>query len=122
MKPFFFFILSIWVNFSFASEKVDSFILKFYPNKVVVLSPANITKYLSLIIENKTLAKVVGRIEDNYGNIRDAISVGANGTLSRPLKMQKSDNLFFIPLSPAFQAVPLKIGSRPYEIPPETKD
>ncbi|MFZ8932393.1 MAG: hypothetical protein ACO20H_11030 [Bacteriovoracaceae bacterium] len=105
-----------------AVEKVDSFVIRFFSKKVVVLSPNAVNKHLSLIVENKTLSKLICQIHDGQDDIRDSFTVSANTTLSRPLNMKENDRLSFITLSPAFQAVPLIVGSEPYEVPPDIKE
>lgn len=112
-------LLSCTLN---AEEKVDSFIIRFYSKKVVVLSPRQVNQHLSLIIENKTMSKLICQIHDDKESIRDSFTVTANSTLSRPLSMRENDKLSFITLSPAFQAVPLIVGSRPYEVPPNIEE
>ena len=90
-----------------------------FSDRVVVLSPGKMEKTLSVIIENRTLTKLIGKITDQHEKILSNVAIEANKTKSFSLKANQTDHFFFIPLSPAFQEVPLKIGSKPYEIPPK---
>ena len=73
---------------------------------------------LSIIIENKMLVDLVGRVESSKGalvaNVR--IPVGQYRTVSIDGSYQK-EVYSFVPLSPAFQAVELRPGQEAYEIP-----
>ncbi len=121
MKLFIFFILYIPL-LCLGSEQVDSFIIRFHPHKVIVLSPRHINANLSVIVENKTLSKIFAQIITKEEKIIYSFTIRPNGNISMPLKISKSDEIFLMPLSPAFQAVPLKIGSRPYEIPQRERE
>lgn len=90
-----------------------------FSDRVVVLSPDKMGETLSVIIENQTLSKLIGKISNQNEKILSSVSIPANKTRSFSLSVNKSDQFFFTPLSPAFQEVPLILGSQPYEIPPK---
>jgi hypothetical protein len=99
-------------------ERPDAFIVKVYDERVRVLSPKSYDKRLAVIIENKTLSLLKGKIQTHLGEDLTFISVGPGKSQSINVKRIKTDRLFFIPLSPPLQKVELKIGNKPYEIPP----
>jgi hypothetical protein len=103
----------------FSEEKVDLFIIKMFSGRVVVLSPRKMGSSLRLIIENRTLSKLIGKITNQDEKILSSVAIDPNKAKAVNLSINKGDQFFFIPLSPAFQEVPLKIGSKPYEIPPK---
>ncbi len=115
-----FITLSIIGTQLFAYESPDAFIVKVYDEKVRVLSPVKFDPHLSVIIENKTLvnlkAKVITESESNV----EFISLKAGKSTSVRLKNLDKEKVFFIPLSPPLQRVELKLGSKPYEIPPRS--
>ena len=104
---------------AFSEEKVDLFIIKMFSERVVVLSPGKMESTLRVIIENRTLSKLIGKITNQDDKILSNVAIDPNKARSVSLSINKGDQFFFIPLSPAFQEVPLKIGSKPYEIPPK---
>ena len=115
----FFFLLNSSV---YCAEKVDSFIVKFYSRKVIVLSPENLGETVSVIIENRTLTKLYGKIVNQDNKTISNLAIESSSFRSENLSVKRRDKLFFIPLSPAFQAVPLIIGADPYEIPPKEEN
>lgn len=109
------------ISFSlFAQEKVDTFIIRMFSNRVVILSPENVGKEVTVIIENNTISKLIGKIVNQKNEIILSISVLGNNSSNYVLRAVENDKYFFIPLSPSFQEVPLIIGARPYEIPPKS--
>ena len=106
---------------SYGYEKPDAFIVKIYDEKVRVLSPAKYDPKLSVIIENKTLVIMKGKLETSSGQVLKFISVAPGKSVSVGVKKVKAEKVYFIPLSPPLQKVELKIGNKPYEIPPKQK-
>ncbi|MCK5883337.1 MAG: hypothetical protein KAG61_06595 [Bacteriovoracaceae bacterium] len=104
----------------FSYERADSFVVRAYSNHYKVLAPATLSKNLSVIIENKMLANLVGRLETEEGRVLTFVRVDAGKYKSITIKgHKKEDKILFFPLSPAFQKIELKLGVRPYEIPPK---
>ena len=101
-------------------ESPDAFIVKVYDQKVRVLSPVKYDPELNVIVENKTRvtlkAKLVTETESNV----EFLSLEAGRTTNIKLKNLDKEKVFFIPLSPPLQKVELKLGSKPYEIPPRS--
>ena len=105
---------------SWAYEKSDAFIVKIFDGRVLVLSPVKDDPNLSVIIENKTLVDIRGKIETGRGEILNYVNILARGSQSLKLNRKNKERIFFIPQSPPFQRVELKLGNKPYEIPPQT--
>lgn len=112
---FFFVGISSW-----SYEKADAFVVRIFDDKVKVLSPVKDDPNLNVIIENKTLVDIRGKIENGYGEILYYVNVKSRGSRSFSLKRKLKEKIFFIPQSPPFQKVELKLGNKPYEIPPQT--
>lgn len=110
-----FILISLSIN---GYEKSDAFVVKIFDDKVKVLSPIKFDPSLTVIIENKTLVQIKGRIETGRGEMLTHIALEPGKSVSKSVKRLKSEKLFFIPLSPPFQKVELKLGNKPYEIPP----
>lgn len=115
-------LLSFLITFnsgnSFAYERADAFIVKVYDERVRVLSPTNYDERLAVIIENKTLSLLKGKIQTHLGEDLNFVSVDPGKSDSVNVKRLKTDRLYFVPLSPPLQKVELIIGNKPYEIPP----
>jgi len=121
MKKAWFLFFIIFVGFrGNAYEKADAFIVKVYDTKVKVVSPVKDDPNLSVIIENKTLVDIRGKIETGRGEILNYVNIKSRASTSLKLKRKDKEKIFFIPQSPPFQKVELKLGNRPYEIPPQT--
>jgi hypothetical protein len=112
---------TLLLNFNVgAYEKSDAFIVKIFDDKVKVLSPTVDDPNLSVIIENKTLVDIRGKIETGRGEILNYVNIKSRASSSLELKRKNKEKIFFIQQSPPFQKVELKLGNRPYEIPPQT--
>jgi len=115
-KILLFFAISINI---FAQGPSYSFIIKFDHSKVYVTSPKEITKDLSVIIENNTLGPIWGNILGENSNPIEFLGIPSLKTKSISLKNYKKDQIYyFVPLSPAFQKIILKFDRSSYEIPP----
>lgn len=90
-----------------------------FDSYVQVLSPKKIFEEQSVIIENKTLVRLFGRLQGPNGSNEKYISVNPGESKVVSIPTQGIEKLIFIPLSPAFQEVELKIGMPSYEIPPQ---
>jgi len=113
-------ILSLSGINSLAYESPDAFIVKVFNEKVRVLSPKKFDSPMSVIIENKTQVIIKGRITTESGSSEEFISLDAGKSTSVKLKNLNKEKLFFVPMSPPLQKVELKLGSKPYEIPPRS--
>lgn len=98
-------------------ERADAFIVTAYNENFKVLSPAKRTKKISVIIENKTLVKLVGEVINEGETIREIVTIKPGKYKSIELEFEKNTKYYFVPLSPAFQRVVLDFGKKAYEIP-----
>jgi hypothetical protein len=73
---------------------------------------------MEVIIENKTLVRLIGKILINNKINGSYISVEPEKFQRTFIKLKKEDVLHFFPMSPAFQEVELIVGNKTYEIPP----
>ncbi len=104
-----------------AEAKVDAFFIKFYDTFVQVMSPEVKKKEVPLVLENKTMSKIVGELKGSKGTVFNRIAIPAHGFLSIQIDNQKNEQVFFIPLSPPAQSIELIWGQKTYEIPPRKK-
>ena len=100
-----------------ALEKSEAFIVTAYTNKFKVLSPVKRTNKVSVIIENRTLVKLIGELVTDKGVLRKIVTIKPGKYKSVDLKFFKNTKYYFIPLSPSFQKVILDFGKKAYEIP-----
>ncbi len=110
----FFFVSSI-----FASEKGESFIIRSFDDHIQVIAPQKYYPDQTVVIENKTLIRLIGKLQTkDLEQVRHiAIEPGKYQSLKIP--NQNKGPLVFIHLSPSFQEVELRIGQEAYEIPPK---
>lgn len=115
------FLLFSFINLSslLASEKGESFIIRSFDDYIQVIAPDKYYPDQTVVIENKTLVKLVGKLQTkDLSQVRHvAIKPGQYESLKIP--NQTKSPLVFIHLSPSFQEVELKIGQEAYEIPPK---
>ncbi len=122
-----YFLLGLFFSFHLnlvakAYEKADTFIVKIHNDRVRVVSPTGYDPKMAIIIQNKTLTPIIGKIVKNQGEILHFLKIGPSKSRSYPLTINKGDRAYFIPQSPPFQKIELVLGRKVYEIPPkETK-
>lgn len=100
-------------------EKADAFIVKVNPRYFKVLSPVKVKKNIGLIVQNKSLVKLLGRLEDDHGKTLEILSVETGKSKSVEFRFDKNKKYFFTPISPPFQKIELKLGEKSYEVPPQ---
>lgn len=118
MKRLVFSFFFLYSQILFSYEKADAFIVKMMDQKVQVLSPTKWKDGVSVIVENKTLTKIVGKVEDERGETLSFLTIKPREFQSVFLG-KKNKTFFFVPLSPPFQKVELSLGQKSYEIPPK---
>lgn len=102
----------------FAAQRADSFIITAFSDHYKVLAPIKKGQKLSIIIENKLLVDLVGRVESSKGALLANIRIPSGDYRTLDLDLSYDKEVYtFIPLSPAFQAVTLQMGQEAYEIP-----
>lgn len=116
-------LLCIFSSFSsYAYQRADAFIVTAHPGFYRVLSPAKIDDKIGLIIQNKSLVKIYGRLEEENSKILETLNVSPDQSVSITFEFKKDKKYFFVPLSPAFQEVELKMGEKSYEVPAQRKE
>lgn len=111
-------IFAIFLESTYANEKSSAFLVTIFDNYVKVVSPDKQLKETSVIIENKTLTKVYGKIEKE-NSVLFHLAILPSELKSYPLKDIGSSSVSFVPLAPAFQEVQLMFGKKSYEVPPQ---
>ncbi len=102
-----------------AIESLDGFLVSGYDDRFRVISPEKYKTPMEVIIENKTLVRLIGKVLINSKTVAGYVSVEPEKYQKVMVKLKKGDILHFIPLSPSFQEVELIVGNKTYEIPPK---
>ncbi len=102
-----------------AIESLDGFLVSAYDERFRVISPEKFKANMEVIIENKTLVRLIGKLVLNNKENVSFLSVDSEKYQKAVVKLKKGDILHFIPLTPAFQEVELIVGNKTYEIPPK---
>ena len=112
-------MLLVFVGKAFCEGNSYSFILKIFPSKILVSSPREAAKDLSVIIENKTVGPMWGKIVDEDFKVLEYLGIPSQATRMATLRNYKKDKIYyFIPQSPPFQKIILEFNKSSYEIPP----
>lgn len=103
----------------YAKETSEAFILKLYDKKIKIVSPELFKSSISVIIENKSNSKMIGKVIRGKGEVLKffALIPEEHGVLETTLTTNQ--RLFYVPVSPAFQTIELSFGKDAYEIPPQ---
>lgn len=103
----------------YAIESLDGFLVSAYDDRFKVISPEKFKAQMEVVIENKTLVRLIGKLTVNSNNSGEYVSVDPEKYQKMSIKLKKGDILHFVPLTPAFQEVELIVGNKIYEIPPK---
>ncbi len=102
---------------AYSYEKADAFIVEALSGHYKVLSPVKVGDKISLIVVNQTLHKLRGKLQENTSTDIAYLSISPGKSESIEFRFDKASKYYFVPLSPAFQEVELKIGEKSYEVP-----
>lgn len=117
---FYIMFIFLWSSTLFAQNvKIEEFVVTIFDRSMRVTSPDVIKNNFVVVIENKSLSKVVGKIQGSSGKVYHLKSIEANNFLKVTVEHKKDERYFFIPMSPPFQEAELIAGQKTYEIPPK---
>jgi hypothetical protein len=98
-----------------AQEFADSFIIEVFDRYVKVISPKEKSKSVSIVVLNKTLSKIYGKIATDSKDLK-YLSIQPKKTKSIQVGGHNK-KIMFIPFAPTFQEIELVYGRAAYEIP-----
>lgn len=130
-----FLLLSFFMSFEvLALQSTSSFYVLIQERKISVSSPdkknllssqglssANAKTKVSLVFDNKTLDKIYAELKTKSKSIEKFV-IKPNQNKTIEVEMDLIGKLSFVPISPPFQAIPLKFSQGTYEIPQTTKE
>jgi hypothetical protein len=119
MKVILFVIVLFWSVISCSIESLDGFLVTAYDERFKVISPEKFKTPMDVVIENKTLVRLVGKLVINNNTNTNYFSIEPDKYQKAVINLKKNDRIHFYPLSPAFQEVELIVGNKTYEIPPK---
>ena len=103
----------------FAIESSNGFLVTSYDDRIRIISPEKFRSPMEVIIENKTLIRLIGKVVVNKKMNAGFASVEPDKYQRIMVNLKKGDLIHFVPLSPSFQEVELIVGNKSYEIPPK---
>ncbi len=112
-------VLMIYASQSFCKEASEAFIVKLYNTSIRVISPDHFVESISVIVENKSTSKMIGKLVREKGEVVNFFSLLPEEHGAVETKITKEQRLFYVPVSPAFQTIELLFGKDAYEIPPK---
>ena len=115
MKIFLLFFALMIIQ-AWAQPKTETFVIQIADRSMTVLSPDQKKSTFSVIIENKSLSDQVGKVIVQ-GKILKFVSIKSGMSEAVEIENKSAENVFFVPVSPAFQEVELVFGKKVYEIP-----
>lgn len=99
-----------------AAVKTEGFIIQVNDRSMYVLSPDKKKALFPVLVENRSLSDQVGKFVVG-GKILKFVSVQSGKTDTVEIENKTDAPVTFVPVSPAFQEVPLLFGKKAYEIP-----
>lgn len=110
---------SIISHSSFAQQRAEAFLVDIFDRKVSIVSPAKMTKKMHAIFTNNSLTRMLGKVQLSDKRIISFVTLEPGQSESVHIGAYSKQKIFYYPMAPAFQAIELKVGSKPYEIPPK---
>lgn len=101
---------------AYAGPKVETFVIQIKDRSMTILSPDNTRSTFTVLVENRSLSDQIGKFTVQ-GKLLKYLSVKSGEAKSVEIENKSSSNVFFVPVSPAFQEVELNFGKKAYEIP-----
>lgn len=114
---FVFLILTVATLSVRADEVSESFLVHTYSDRAKVVSPVKHKPTVSVVIENKSLVRITGKMVRASGKVDRYVVVMPRRYESFDVKIAKGETIYFVPMTPPAQTLALKIGSKSYEIP-----
>lgn len=116
----FFILLTFFIcTGAYAIESLNGFLVTGYDDRFRVISPEKFRTPMEVIIENKTLVRLIGKVLVNSKTVAGYVAVDPEKYQKVMVHLKKGDVLHFVPLSPSFQEAELIVGNKTYEIPPK---
>lgn len=117
MKYLLLFLLTLNV---YAKKSYESFIVEVKEEKISVTTPGKAQKITTIIVQNKTFERIISEIKTDKKVLKRFTlepegTKGANFSLT--VDFSKVNKLFYLSVSPPFQAAPLDPKGKNYEIP-----
>lgn len=117
MKHFSIFIIALFPIFVFG-QSTESFIVDVSDQGILVTSPAKKMSVVSIIIKNQTVDRIISEIRSEDKVIKRFVLKGEGREVIQ-VDFSKIKKLYYVPVSPPFEAAELKFGQRSYAIPPK---
>lgn len=111
-----FLIFLIFFISSAYAKNTNSFIVELNDQGMAVTSPSEKLETTSIIIINNTLDKIVSELRTEKKVLKRFV-LRPNGKEVLSVNMKESDVLYYVPISPPFEAALLKFKQKVYEIP-----
>ena len=112
-------VLMILITLSchlFAQSRPESFVIQIQDRSMIVLSPQSKKPIFSVLVENRSLSDQVAKFIIQ-GKLLKHVAVRSGQTETIEIENKTNTNVFFVPISPAFQEVELIFDKKVYEIP-----
>jgi hypothetical protein len=111
-----FFLLLLLPVMGHSAQKSESFIVQINDRSMSVVSAETKRPMFAIIVENRSLSTQVGKFTVQGKQLK-FVSVEPGETETVEIENRSNENVYFVPVSPAFQEVELRFGKRSYEIP-----
>ncbi|MCO4753651.1 MAG: hypothetical protein KC478_04180 [Bacteriovoracaceae bacterium] len=112
--------LSILVASVHAQKSYESFIVNVEDEKISVTSPEKKKKVVTIVVKNNSFDKIVSEIKSDSKVLKrfTLFPSGKKGsTYTLTVDYEKSGTVYYAPVAPPFQAVPLTFSKGSYEVP-----
>lgn len=105
-----------------AQQVSDAFNVRVHDSYIRVIAPRSFHREQSVVIENNTMIKLIGKVQTNHGDVVAYVSVDPGKFQAVEVEVRQEDKIYFIPLSPGLPEAELIVGRKSYEVPPQNKD
>lgn len=109
-------VFILLISVTALAESTDAFIVDINDQRIRVTSPAKKIKIASIIIRNETEEKIISEIR-SVDKVLKRFVLKSLGREVIQVDFSKVEKLYYVPVSPPFEAAELKFSREAYEIP-----
>lgn len=95
----------------------EGFVVTIMDQKIEVISPAHYLNKMEVVVENKTMSKIVLKVQIAKAKVPFFFSVAPNEYQKEVFNLKKGQTITLIPVAPPLQEVNLLAGQNIYEVP-----
>ena len=114
------FIYLICLSLTSFAQNTEAFLVEISDQRIKVTSPLKKSQIVSIIVKNETFEKIISELRSEDKVLKRFV-LKPEGQEVTQVDYSKIKELYYVPVSPPFEAARLRFTEKPYEIPEESE-